>query len=59
MVLLGVLTGLRIGEILALTWTHVDFSAGEIKVEQADCSARPKPNAAAEPFRCHHRWLWH
>jgi len=35
MVLLGVLTGLRIGEILALTWTHVDFSAGEIKVEQA------------------------
>jgi integrase len=35
MVLLGVLTGLRIGEILALNWTHVDFSAGEIKVEQA------------------------
>jgi integrase len=35
MVLLGVLTGLRIGEILALTWGHVDFTAGEIKVEQA------------------------
>jgi len=35
MVLLGVLTGLRIGEILALTWAYVDFIAGEIKVEQA------------------------
>src|SRR5207245_1136931 len=35
MVLLGVLTGLRIGEILALTWSHVGFAAGEIKVEQA------------------------
>jgi integrase len=35
MVLLGVLTGLRIGEILALAWAHLDFAAGEIKVEQA------------------------
>jgi integrase len=35
MVLLGVLTGLRIGEILALTWAYVDFIAGEIKVERA------------------------
>jgi integrase len=34
MVLLGVLTGLRIGEILAFTWAYVDFIAGEIKVEQ-------------------------
>lgn len=35
MVLLGVLTGLRIGEILGLTWKNVDFTAAEIKVEQA------------------------
>jgi len=30
-----VLTGLRIGEILALRWRDVDFSSGEIRVEQA------------------------
>jgi integrase len=35
MVLLGVLTGLRIGEILALRWRDVDFHSGEIRVEQA------------------------
>ena len=35
MVLVGVLTGLRIGEILALRWRDVDFSSGEIRVEQA------------------------
>ncbi len=35
MVELGVLTGLRVGEILALRWQDVDFLAGEIRVEQA------------------------
>jgi integrase len=35
MVLVGVLTGLRIGEILALRWKDVDFKSGEIRVEQA------------------------
>ena len=35
MVLFGVLTGLRIGEILALRWRDVDFQSGEIRVEQA------------------------
>jgi len=35
MVLVGVLTGLRIGEILALRWRDVDFHSGEIRVEQA------------------------
>jgi integrase len=35
MVLVGVLTGLRIGEILALRWRDVDFSSGELRVEQA------------------------
>jgi integrase len=35
MVLVGVLTGLRIGEILALRWRDVDFRSGEIRVEQA------------------------
>ncbi len=29
------LTGLRLGELLALEWRHVDFSAGVIKVEQS------------------------
>src|SRR5260370_12201108 len=35
MVLVGVLTGLRIGEILALRWKDVDFKSGELRVEQA------------------------
>jgi len=35
MVLVGVLTGLRIGEILALRWRDVDFRSGELRVEQA------------------------
>ena len=35
MVLVGVLTGLRIGEILALRWRDVGFTSGEIRVEQA------------------------
>jgi integrase len=35
MVLVGVLTGLRIGEILALRWKDVDFNSGELRVEQA------------------------
>jgi integrase len=29
------LTGLRLGELLALKWKHVDFNAGVIKVEQS------------------------
>ena len=35
MVLLGVLTGLRVGEILGLRWKDVDFVSGELHVEQA------------------------
>jgi len=35
MFLLGVLTGLRIGEILGLRWKDVRFDSGEIRVEQA------------------------
>jgi integrase len=35
MVLVGVLTGLRIGEILALRWKDVDFTSSEIRIEQA------------------------
>ena len=35
MVLLGLLTGMRIGEILGLRWKDVDFSAGQLRVSQA------------------------
>ena len=35
MVLVGVLTGLRIGEILGLRWKDLDFACGELRVEQA------------------------
>jgi integrase len=35
MVLVGVLAGLRIGEILALRWKDIDFKSNEIRVEQA------------------------
>ncbi len=35
MVLLGVLTGLRVGEILGLRWKDVDFVSGQLRVEQA------------------------
>ena len=35
MVLVGILTGLRVGEILGLRWKDVDLVSGELKVEQA------------------------
>jgi integrase len=35
MVLLGVLTGLRIGEILGLRWMDIDLLSGQLRVEQA------------------------
>ena len=35
MLLVGILTGMRIGEILGLRWKDVDFGSGQIRVEQA------------------------
>jgi Phage integrase family len=35
MVLLAVLTGLRVGEILALRWQDVDLDRGELRLVQA------------------------
>ena len=35
MVLLGILTGMRVGEILGLRWRDVDFRSGQIRIEQA------------------------
>ena len=37
MVLVAVLTGLRVGELLALRWTDLDFEAKQLRVEQAVC----------------------
>jgi integrase len=45
MVLLAVLTGLRVGEILALRWQDVDLEGGELRVVQAvyrGCLGSPK-----------------
>jgi integrase len=45
MVLLAVLTGLRVGEILALRWQDVDLDRGELRVVQAvyrGCMGSPK-----------------
>lgn len=45
MVWIAVLTGLRVGEILALRWQDVDFHHGELRVEQAvyrGCVGSPK-----------------
>jgi integrase len=45
MVLLAVLTGLRVGEILALRWQDVDLVGGELRVVQAvyrGCLGSPK-----------------
>jgi integrase len=36
MVLLGILTGMRVGEILGLRRKDVDFLSGQIKIEQAN-----------------------
>ena len=56
MVLVGVLTGLRVGEILGLRCRDVDFSSGEIRVEQACCrgliGAPKNQRTAVVPFRC-------
>lgn len=35
MVSVGILTGLRVGEILALRWRNLDFASGVLRVEQA------------------------
>ena len=37
MVLLGILTGMRVGEILGLRRKDVDFLSGQIRIEQANC----------------------
>ncbi len=45
MVLLAILTGLRVGEILALRWQDVDLDEGELRVVQAvyrGCLGSPK-----------------
>jgi integrase len=35
MALVGLLAGLRVGEILALRWRDVDFNSGQVHIEQA------------------------
>ncbi len=37
---LGIFCGLRIGEILGLTWDHVDFEKGTIKIEKQMANIR-------------------
>jgi integrase len=40
LVLLAVLTGLRIGELLALRWKHADFLRGAIEVRESVCEGK-------------------
>ena len=49
MVRLAILTGLRVGEILALRWQDLNFDRGELRVEQAIYRGRlwsPKTKAS-------------
>ena len=40
MVIVAICTGLRVSEVLALRWEHIDFSAGVILVQQGVVSGR-------------------
>ncbi len=40
MVIVAIRTGLRVSEVLALRWEHIDFSAGVILVQQGVVSGR-------------------
>jgi integrase len=53
MALIGVLTGLRVGEILGLRWQDGDFKQGELRVEQAvyrGSVGSPRLGEAGAPF---------
>jgi integrase len=44
--LLGLATGMRRGELLALRWRDVDLDGGKLRVEQSLEQTRPRPGAA-------------
>lgn len=65
-------TGMRCGEVLGLQWSHLDFSAGRIRVRQAAVMGRlylpktvrsvaelPMPEPLAEILREYGIWLTH
>ena len=57
-VLIALATGMRRNRFLALRWNHVDFAAGEIRVEQSivhvrgETTARRRRMARRAPSRC-------
>jgi len=61
-VLLGVMCGLRRGEIVALRWSHIDLAAGKMAVvesaEQTAEGVRYKPQNRAGGAQLHfRRWF--
>jgi integrase len=52
LVLLGGDAGMRIGEIIALDWSRIDYGANKVHVEVSDWRATSAPRRGASPDRC-------
>jgi integrase len=55
MTVLGVESGMRTGEMLALKWEHIDFLNDTLRVEKA----RHHPPSVSFPFRLFANWSYY